>query len=81
MRWILGILTVGLIVVHHDFWNWDKLDLKYDFLPVGLWYHALFCVAAAILLALLVIFEWPKYLESAEPETPQAKAAESNSGH
>jgi hypothetical protein len=82
MKWILLALTVALIVVHQDFWNWAHSDPLFGgFLPVGLWYHALYCIAAAVLLALLVAFKWPTYLEGAEPETPEARRSESNSGH
>jgi hypothetical protein len=82
MKWILLVLTVAMIVVHQDFWNWTKVDpLVGGFLPVGLWYHAAYCIAAAILLALFVLFAWPKELEDAEPETPEAKAAEWGEGH
>lgn len=55
--------------------------LLFGFLPVGLWYHAGFAVACAILMGLLVKFCWPTYLESAQPETPEARAAELGEGH
>ena len=81
MKWLLLVLTLVLIVVHQDFWNWGSSQpLAFGFLPIGLWYHALFCVAAAILLAMFVLFLWPKDLESVEREVPQDDAAQST-GH
>jgi len=71
MKWILYAATVALIVLHQDFWNWSKVEPKWSgFLPVGLWYHALYCVAAAVLLWLFVAFCWPRHLESAETQSP-----------
>ena len=82
MKWILLVLTVALVVAHQDKWNWAETDpLAGGFLPVGLWFHAAYCVAASILLALFVLCAWPKHLENAEPETPEAKAAELGEGH
>jgi hypothetical protein len=40
------------------------------FLPIGIWYHALFCVTAAILLWLFARFAWPTHLENVQPEPP-----------
>ena len=75
MKWFLLLATVALIVVHQDFWNWDKVDPRwFSFLPVGLWYHALFCVAAAVLLRLFVAFAWPSHLEEIQREMPGASA-------
>lgn len=69
MKWLLLILTLVLIVVHQDFWNWNQVDPRAGgFLPVGLWYHALYCVAASVLLAMFVAFAWPSHLEKAEQE-------------
>jgi hypothetical protein len=69
MKWFLLILTVGLIIVHQDFWNWAKTDPRmFGYLPVGIWYHAAFCIAASVLLWLFVLLAWPKHLEDAQPE-------------
>ena len=71
MKWFLLALTIGMIVIHQDFWNWDKADPRaFGFLPIGLWYHALYCVAAAILLWMFVAFLWPKHLEDVQREVP-----------
>jgi hypothetical protein len=78
MKWVLYLLTVILIVLHQDWWNWNKVDPRLlGFMPVGLWYHAGFCVAAAILLALFVRFLWPTHLENVErePGTPEPDRA------
>lgn len=78
MKWLLLLLTVVLIVLHQDFWNWSKVDPRlFGFLPVGLWYHAAYCIAAAVLLALFDKFAWPKHLESAEREVPSSEPASS----
>ena len=69
MKWLLLLLTIVLIVVHQDWWNWDKVSAAFGFLPVGLWYHALYCVAASVLLALFVRFMWPHHLDAVEQET------------
>ena len=68
MKWFLLLATIALIVLHQDLWNWDKVNAAFGFLPVGLWYHALYCVAASILLWLFVRFAWPRELDAAERE-------------
>jgi hypothetical protein len=81
MRWLLLVLTLGLIVVHQDFWNWNKVNAAFGFLPVGLWYHALYCVAAAVLLWLFVAFAWPRHLENVQREVPGGEDAGKAHGH
>ncbi|HZL34621.1 MAG TPA: hypothetical protein VFC78_04870 [Tepidisphaeraceae bacterium] len=82
MKWVLWLLTVVLIVIHQDFWNASQIEpLLFGFVPVELWYHALYCCLAAILMALLVSRVWPTELESAQPETPEARKAEGFAGH
>jgi hypothetical protein len=64
----LTILIVAVYVLHQDFWNWKSVEpLVFGFLPVGLAYHAGYSVLAAILMAILVKFAWPKHLEDVEP--------------
>jgi hypothetical protein len=62
---VLAVLLVYLI--HQDFWNWMRVEpLLFGFLPVGLWYHAAYCLLASALMWLLVKFAWPKSLEEME---------------
>ena len=82
MRWLLLVLTLGLIVVHQDFWNWKSTEPHaFGFLPIGLWYHALFCVAAAVLLWLFVASAWPRHLENVQRDVPASDDASKTHGH
>ncbi len=67
---LLCLLIIGVYVLHQDFWNWRKADpLIFGFLPVGLAYHAAYSILAALMMAVLVKFAWPKHLESIESQT------------
>jgi len=82
MKWFIAFLICILVVVHQDFLLWKTpYPLAFGFLPVGLWYHALFCVAASLLMALCVATIWPEDLENSEPETPEARKAEGYPEH
>ena len=66
-RLLLIIAVVALYALHQDFWFWRTPylfgRLPLGFLPVGLFYHACFSVAASLLMWLLVTFAWPGHLE------------------
>jgi hypothetical protein len=64
---LLTLLVLMVYVLHQDFWNWNKAEpLVLGFLPIGLAYHAGYSVLAAITMAILVKFAWPKHLENIE---------------
>ena len=74
---LLFLLIAGVYVLHQDYWNWGKSTVVLGFLPVGLAYHAAYCVLAAITMAVLVKFAWPKQLEDTEPDdAPETKRPE-----
>jgi hypothetical protein len=61
---LLFAAVVGLYVLHQDTWFWRTAHpLAFGFLPIGLFYHACYSVAAAILMVLLVKYAWPDHLE------------------
>jgi hypothetical protein len=67
---LLTVLILVVYVLHQDFWNWKKAEpLFFGFLPVGLAYHAAYSVIAAVLMAILVKFAWPKHLEHPDAKT------------
>lgn len=49
--WIY-LLVILLAIFHQDFWLWNDVRLVFGFMPVGLAYHALYSVAAALIWAL-----------------------------
>jgi hypothetical protein len=71
-RALLAVLTVVVYALHQDVWLWRSArPLVFGFLPVGLFYHAAYSVAVALLLWLLVAHAWPSRLEAAaERGTP-----------
>ncbi len=61
---LLVLAVVVLYVLHQDFWNWrTAYPLVFGFMPIGLFYHGAFSVAAAGLMWLLATFAWPAHLE------------------
>ena len=63
-RILLVVAVVALYVLHQDFWFWRTArPLIFGFIPIGLFYHACYSVAAALLMWLLVKYAWPSQLE------------------
>ena len=63
-RVLLTLAVLALYALHQDFWNWHTArPLVCGFLPIGLAYHAAFCVAASMLMWLLTRLAWPAHLE------------------
>jgi hypothetical protein len=72
-RILLVVAVVALYVLHQDIWFWRSSYLVFGFVPIGLFYHACFSAAAALLMWLLVTFAWPSHLER---EVEQAQREE-----
>ena len=64
-RAVYTLLAV-LFFLHQDFWFWDNGALTFGFLPIGLAYHILFSVAAAVGWWLALRFAWPDGLDEVE---------------
>jgi hypothetical protein len=63
-RVLLASLVIILYAFHQDFWFWRSAEpLILGFIPVGLFYHAGFTVAASLLMLMLVRHSWPSHLE------------------
>ena len=64
---LLTLLIATVYLLHQDFWNWKKIEpLVLGFLPIGLAYHVAYSIVAAMTMALLVRFAWPKHLDEDE---------------
>ena len=71
--WVwVAIVVLGAL--HQDFWWWDDRTLVRGFMPIGLFYHALFSLAAAGTWAVVVRFAWPGHLEEWADEFENAPA-------
>ena len=69
-NWLLAGVAVGLWFLHQDFWFWNAArPLVFGFLPVGLFYHAVYSLAVAGLMWSLVRFAWPDHLEAGAEST------------
>ena len=63
-RRILYLFWILLFVLHNDIWLWHDSRIVLG-LPVGLLYHVGFCVAAAVMMGLLVTCARPGHLTAA----------------
>jgi hypothetical protein len=68
---LIWILVAALFVLHQDFWWWDDTSLVMDFMPIGLFYHAAFSIAAGLLWALANKLAWPEHIEAWAAETAE----------
>ncbi len=57
----------ALYLLHNDLWLWDD-PRSFLGLPIGLLYHIIFCLAASVVMILLVATSWPADLEVNERE-------------
>lgn len=63
-HWLLAALVLLLYVLHQDLWFWDTArPLAFGVLPIGLFYHVCYSLAAAVVMWLLVRYAWPTHLE------------------
>ena len=60
---LLVVAVAALYILHQDIWFWRSSYLVFGFIPVGLFYHGVFSIAAALLMWLLVTYAWPSHLE------------------
>ena len=68
----IWIIFIALFVLHQDFWLWDDQSLVLGFMPIGLAYHAVFSIAAALLWTGAVKFAWPSDIEAWADEADDA---------
>lgn len=61
---LLGAAVAVLYVLHQDVWFWSAArPLVFGFLPIGLAWHGLYCLASAVLMWALTRLAWPAQLE------------------
>lgn len=65
-------VVVLLAILHQDVWFWGDQTLVLGFMPIGLFYHAMFSLACGGVWALAVKFAWPVHLEAWAEESGEA---------
>ena len=63
---LLAALVVALYALHQDLWFWRDPRLVFGAIPIGLFYHALYCVACTGMMWALVRFAWPAGLDEGD---------------
>jgi hypothetical protein len=64
VRLVWFVLIVGLYALRQDVWFWrEARPLIFGFLPIGLAYHGVYCVAVAGLMWGLTRTAWPSHLD------------------
>ena len=65
MRVIFTGIVIAIYLLHQDLWFWRTArPLVFGFLPIGLFYHGVFCLLCSIVMVLLVKFAWPLDLDA-----------------
>jgi len=76
MKYAIWILILLLLVLHQDYWQWDRSEVVFGFLPYSLAYHAVISIAAGIVWLLAVYFCWPDGLDDMAAEDVGGDARE-----
>jgi hypothetical protein len=75
-RILLGLAIAALYLLHQDVWFWRTArPLVFGFLPIGLAYHALYCLAASLMMWVLTRAAWPAHLEGSHSRREQVNSA------
>ena len=71
-----------MYLLHQDIWFWERArPLVFGFLPIGFFYHAVYSLAAAVLMWALIRFAWPAHLEAeAEAVSDAGRAGDAAAG-
>lgn len=62
MKRMVAVLIVAVVyALHQDFWYWrEARPLVFGVLPIGLFYHAAYTLATAVVMWMLVRLLWPE---------------------
>ena len=60
---VIGLFVI-MLVIRQDFWNWSDDSLVFGFMPISLFYHAVFSLGCAVLGGLAIKFLWPTEAEA-----------------
>src|SRR5436853_1101820 len=80
-RTLFAGIVLTLFLLHQDIWFWKSAGpFLFGFLPIALSYHALYSIAAALLMWALVKYAWPSHLDQYASESDPLDANKSARG-
>ena len=65
---ITWVLVLGLLVLHQDYWQWERNDIVFGFVPYTMAYNIGISVATAALWIIVCNFFWPDHLNEVQRE-------------
>ncbi|MDB4614635.1 hypothetical protein OAH18_02990 [bacterium] len=80
MKPLFCILVLMLLVLHQDYWQWDRSDLLFGFLPYALAYHMVVSVVTAVFWIVAVKFFWPADVDDVTPLQSIDEASDAQNG-
>jgi Protein of unknown function (DUF3311) len=71
---VLTLCVIALYLLHQDLWFWRTPNpMIFGFIPIGLFYHVCYTLAASVLMWMLVQLAWPSHLEEAVEDRESGK--------
>jgi len=61
MKALFWLLILILLIFHQDYWQWDRSDLVFGFVPYSLAYHMGLSIVTALFWLAAVNLFWPKH--------------------
>lgn len=81
LRLLLTLVVAALYLMHQDVWFWrEARPLLFGFLPIGLTYHAAYCLAVSLLMWTLTRVAWPVHLERAAADGTGSRPSAAREG-
>lgn len=68
MKIVAALLIAGLLVLHQDYWQWNRTELVFGFLPHTIAWHAGLCLITSGVWVLITTLCWPHALEAVDSD-------------
>ncbi|MGI9519483.1 MAG: hypothetical protein ACR2NP_20695 [Pirellulaceae bacterium] len=59
-KWVVAIAILVLLIAHQDYWQWDRADLVWGFVPYNMAYHVCLSGVTALVWIIVCMTCWPK---------------------
>lgn len=65
---ITWVLVFALLICHQDYWQWERNEIVFGFMPYTMAYNIGISLATAVLWIFVCTALWPKHLEDLAAE-------------